>query len=230
MRNVSHHHNVSQIPAEVSVCTFTNVALWLLHQLSYNQHSCCCSVSTKFILSYRCPCDHNGCWVLNLLKPETCRFSKGTPKECKQPSIIYQIQQPICAARELPSPSIECFHPSWAWCLRRLQPACTIIQRMLHRCQLQGEHTCQIGAHILIVPLGPRLVFSTSCSPLAALMFIWSAADLLRASALGLSTRIAISNVVWYLPHWETEQFWRSGRADFFPLLKTQYVWTSQSC
>jgi hypothetical protein len=43
--------------------------------------------------------------------------------------------------------------------------------------------------YILIVPLGPRLDLRTSCKPLAALMFMWSAADLLRTSALGFNTR-----------------------------------------
>lgn len=42
--------------------------------------------------------------------------------------------------------------------------------------------------YILIVPLGPRLVLRTSCKPLAALMFMWRAADLFRTSAFGLST------------------------------------------
>ena len=39
---------------------------------------------------------------------------------------------------------------------------------------------------ILIVPLGPRLVFMTSCSPLAALMFIKRAACDPMTSAFGL--------------------------------------------
>lgn len=43
--------------------------------------------------------------------------------------------------------------------------------------------------YILMVPLGPRLVLSTSMRPLAALMFMCSAADLLSTSALGFSTR-----------------------------------------
>ena len=40
---------------------------------------------------------------------------------------------------------------------------------------------------IFIVPFGPRLVLITSCSPLAALMFINRAADLPMTSAFGLS-------------------------------------------
>ena len=43
--------------------------------------------------------------------------------------------------------------------------------------------------YILMVPLGPRLVLSTSWRPLAALMFMCSAADLLSTSAFGFSTR-----------------------------------------
>lgn len=44
------------------------------------------------------------------------------------------------------------------------------------------------ATHILMVPLGPRLVLRTSCKPLAALMFMWSAADLLSTSAFGFKT------------------------------------------
>ena len=43
-----------------------------------------------------------------------------------------------------------------------------------------------------MVPLGPRLDLRTSCKPLAALMFIWSAADLFSTSAFGFSTLIDI--------------------------------------
>lgn len=39
-----------------------------------------------------------------------------------------------------------------------------------------------------MVPLGPRLVLRTSIKPLAALMFMCSAADLLSTSAFGFST------------------------------------------
>lgn len=46
-----------------------------------------------------------------------------------------------------------------------------------------------INTYILMVPLGPRLVLRTSCKPLAALMFMWRAADLFRTSAFGFSTR-----------------------------------------
>lgn len=42
-------------------------------------------------------------------------------------------------------------------------------------------------AHIFMVPLGPRLVRSTSCSPRAALMFTASAACARATSALGFS-------------------------------------------
>ncbi|RZR71813.1 hypothetical protein BHM03_00007658 [Ensete ventricosum] len=40
-----------------------------------------------------------------------------------------------------------------------------------------------------MVPLGPRLVLRTSWRPLAALMFMWSAADLFSTSAFGFNTR-----------------------------------------
>ena len=45
--------------------------------------------------------------------------------------------------------------------------------------------------YIFIVPFGPRFVFSTSCSPFAALMFIWSAWAALATSALGFTTLMA---------------------------------------
>lgn len=50
-----------------------------------------------------------------------------------------------------------------------------------------GEEGAKV--YILMVPLGPRLVLSTSMRPLAALMFMCSAADLLSTSAFGFSTR-----------------------------------------
>lgn len=43
-----------------------------------------------------------------------------------------------------------------------------------------------------MVPLGPRLVFRTSCKPLAALIFMCRAADLLSTSAFGFRTRMDI--------------------------------------
>jgi len=49
------------------------------------------------------------------------------------------------------------------------------------------------GAHILMVPLGPRLDLSTSCSPLAALMFMFRAADRPRISAFWFSMRTAMA-------------------------------------
>ena len=42
---------------------------------------------------------------------------------------------------------------------------------------------------ILIVPLGPRLVFMTSCKPFAALMFMNNAAALSMDSAFGFTER-----------------------------------------
>ena len=42
---------------------------------------------------------------------------------------------------------------------------------------------------ILIVPLGPRLVFITSCKPFAALMFMNNAAALSMDSAFGFTER-----------------------------------------
>lgn len=52
--------------------------------------------------------------------------------------------------------------------------------------------------YILMVPLGPRLLLRTSCKPLAALMFMWRAADLLRTSAFGFNTRSDIFNTSSY--------------------------------
>lgn len=49
-----------------------------------------------------------------------------------------------------------------------------------------------IGTYILMVPLGPRFVLRTSCKPMAALIFMYNAADLFRTSALGFKTRNAI--------------------------------------
>ena len=62
--------------------------------------------------------------------------------------------------------------------------------------------------HIFMVPLGPRLVFRTSCRPLAAEMFTCSAWAALATSALGLSDLTADMlkvHVVFTHAHWRTE-------------------------
>ena len=60
-----------------------------------------------------------------------------------------------------------------------------------------------------MVPLGPRLVFRTSCRPLAAEMFTCSAWAALATSAFGFSDLTAdmlIVHVVFTHAHWRTEQ------------------------
>ena len=59
-----------------------------------------------------------------------------------------------------------------------------------------------------MVPLGPRLVFRTSCRPLAAEMFTCSAWAALATSAFGLSdltADILKVHVVFTHAHWRTE-------------------------
>ena len=51
----------------------------------------------------------------------------------------------------------------------------------------ERERERDVYIYILMVPLGPRLDLRTSCKPLAALMFMWSAADLFSTSAFGFS-------------------------------------------
>lgn len=103
-------------------------------------------------------------------------------------------------AENMPSPWEECSHPLRSWCLRLRQRAwnSTDNGRMLSKiarernklsCWRWLDEGVLGAAHILMVPLGPRLVFRTSCRPLAALMFMCKAADLLRTCAFGFNTR-----------------------------------------
>lgn len=65
-----------------------------------------------------------------------------------------------------------------------------------------------------MVPLGPRLVLRTSCKPLAALMFMCSAADLLSTSAFGFRT---LSDIFLRLrePEWLLSRESERGRCTF---------------
>lgn len=54
-----------------------------------------------------------------------------------------------------------------------------------------NNHKLNIDTHIFMVPLGPRLLLSTSWSPLAAPMFSARAAAALATSAFGLRALIA---------------------------------------
>lgn len=74
-----------------------------------------------------------------------------------------------------------------------------------------GIRYIKTGIYILMVPLGPRLLLRTSCKPLAALMFMCKAADLLRTSAFGFSTRIDIFFLYFFLSQLETKKLGVSG-------------------
>lgn len=67
--------------------------------------------------------------------------------------------------------------------------------------------------YILIVPLGPRLVLRTSCKPLAALMFMWRAADLFRTSAFGLST---LNDIFLFCPNCKRQRRTTLGEVSFW--------------
>lgn len=72
-------------------------------------------------------------------------------------------------------------HTPVAGCLSYFAKPHSCVRVWLHKTRLFPP------PHIFMVPLGPRLVFKTSCRPLAAEMFTCSAWAALATSAFGLS-------------------------------------------
>ena len=72
-------------------------------------------------------------------------------------------------------------HTPVAGCLSYFAKPHSCVRVWLHKTRLFPP------THIFMVPLGPRLVFRTSCRPLAAEMFTCSAWAALATSAFGLS-------------------------------------------
>ena len=67
----------------------------------------------------------------------------------------------------------------------------------------------QFHTHIFIVPLGPKFVLSTSCNPLAAVVFTCKAAEALATSAFGLS--VLIADILVITPSLPTSFWWNSS-------------------
>lgn len=81
----------------------------------------------------------------------------------------------------LPSRGEARYRPWSTWCPQH--PTQAYMIRKLYHHELDQALSCL--SYIFMVPLGPRLVLSTSCSPLAAVIFTWRAWAALATSALG---------------------------------------------